>query len=93
MIWAPTWMRGTREPGRLALPAMDADASPDETSRTAPDLAAIEVDLADVELALARLDAGSYWTCEVTGKPIPDEVLNRFPTRRRLSGDRALFAS
>ena len=56
------------------------------TSPAAPvlDLAAIEADLADVEVALARLDAGTYWTCEVTGQPLPDEVMALEPTRRRL---------
>ena len=36
------------------------DTQPDESA--ALDLDAIERDLADVEVALARLDAGSYWT-------------------------------
>ena len=35
----------------------------------------IEADLADVEVALARLDAGTYWTDEVTGEPLPDGLL------------------
>ncbi len=49
----------------------------------APDLDVIEQDLADVETALARLEAGTYWTDEVTGQPIPDEVLAQRPTARR----------
>jgi len=48
------------------------------------DLDAIERDLADVEIALARLDAGTYWTDEVTGEPLPDELLVDHPTARRL---------
>lgn len=44
---------------------------------------AIERDLADVEVALARLDAGSYWTDEVTGQPLPDDLLSLRPTARR----------
>lgn len=47
------------------------------------DLAAIEADLADVEVALARLDAGTYWTCEVTGQPLSEELMAAEPTRRR----------
>lgn len=47
------------------------------------DLDAIEADLADVEVALARLDAGTYWTDEVTGEPLPDELLEARPTARR----------
>jgi RNA polymerase-binding transcription factor DksA len=47
------------------------------------DLDRIERDLADVEVALARLDAGTYWTDEVTGEPIPESVLADDPTARR----------
>jgi DnaK suppressor protein len=50
----------------------------------ARDLDAIAFDLAEVEVALARLDAGTYWTCEITGEPIPAEVLAARPTTRRL---------
>ena len=50
-----------------------------------PNLDEIERDLADVETALARLEAGTYWTDEVTGQPIPDEVLAERPTARRAS--------
>lgn len=49
------------------------------------DLDGIERDLADVELALARLDSGEYWTDEVTGASIPDEHLAEHPTARRLA--------
>ena len=49
------------------------------------DLDAIERDLADVEVALARLDAGTYWTDEVTGSPIPHDLLAVNPTARRLA--------
>lgn len=47
------------------------------------DLDGIERDLAAVETALQRLDAGTYWTDEVTGEAIPDEVLAADPTARR----------
>ena len=50
---------------------------------TVPNLDAIEQDLAEVETALARLEAGTYWTDEVTGQEIPDEVLAQRPTARR----------
>jgi RNA polymerase-binding transcription factor DksA len=49
------------------------------------DLDAIERDLADVEVALTRLDAGTYWTDEVTGDPLPQELLAADPTARRLA--------
>jgi RNA polymerase-binding transcription factor DksA len=47
------------------------------------DLDGIERDLADVEVALSRLDAGTYWTDEVTGDPLPDQLLDANPTARR----------
>ena len=47
------------------------------------DLDAIERDLADVEIALTRLDAGTYWTDEVTGAALPDDLLAQQPTARR----------
>ena len=47
------------------------------------DLDAIESDLAGVETALQRLDAGTYWTDEVTGAPIDDALLVTHPTTRR----------
>jgi RNA polymerase-binding transcription factor DksA len=43
----------------------------------------IEVDLADVETALARLDAGTYDTCEVCSAPLAEETLSVAPTSRR----------
>jgi RNA polymerase-binding transcription factor DksA len=47
------------------------------------DLDAIERDLADVEVALARLDAGTYWTDEITGADLPTDLLDEHPTARR----------
>jgi RNA polymerase-binding transcription factor DksA len=49
------------------------------------DLDAIEQDLADVEVALARLDAGTYWTDEVSGEDLPHDLLAAKPTARRLA--------
>ena len=62
----------------------------------------VEAELADVEHALRRLDEGSYGTCEVCGKAIPDERLEAMPATRlclehqaeaerevRFSGERA----
>ena len=43
----------------------------------------IETDLADVEVALARLDGGTYWTDEVTGEALPDGLLAEHPAARR----------
>jgi RNA polymerase-binding transcription factor DksA len=47
------------------------------------ELDAIERDLADVETALARLDAGTYRTCEITGDPLDESYLAANPTARR----------
>ncbi len=49
------------------------------------DLDGIEQDLADVEIALARLDAGTYWTDELTGADLPHDQLAANPTARRLA--------
>jgi len=57
--------------------------NPEPEATLAIDLDAIERDLADVEAALARLDAGTYWTDEISGEPIPDAALDRNPLTRR----------
>jgi len=64
------------------------DGPVNDTAGTAPDgagidLDRIEADLAGVETALARLDDGTYWTCEVTGAEIPADLLAADPTVRR----------
>jgi RNA polymerase-binding transcription factor DksA len=54
-----------------------------QTENTAViDLDAIERDLTDVQTALERLNDGSYWTDEVTGEPIAEDVLAAHPTAR-----------
>ncbi len=53
------------------------------TDPPALDLDRVASDLAAVETALARLDDGTYWTDEVTGEPIPDDVLDADPIARR----------
>jgi RNA polymerase-binding transcription factor DksA len=47
------------------------------------DLDAIDQDLTDVETALQRLDAGTYFVDEITGEPLSQEMLNANPTARR----------
>jgi RNA polymerase-binding transcription factor DksA len=39
--------------------------------------------LKDVEAALARLEAGTYGTCERCGEPIGDDRLEAMPAARR----------
>jgi hypothetical protein len=77
------------------VPVTDASSDPPTPPRdvvpadpgTAPapdvDLDAIERDLAAVERALERLSDGTYWTDEITGEPLPDEILAADPTARR----------
>jgi RNA polymerase-binding transcription factor DksA len=67
----------------------DVDPTEQPVTPTNVDLDRIEQDLADVETALARLEAGSYWTCEVTGAEIPDTVLAVSPTARRAAAVQA----
>ncbi|MEY4081527.1 MAG: hypothetical protein RL430_1957 [Actinomycetota bacterium] len=52
-----------------------SDTTGSQTNGTAIDLDRIEQDLADVDVALGRLEDGTYWTCEVTGAEIPAEKL------------------
>ena len=62
---------------------MSSPESTNEESTTLIDLDAIERDLADVEMALSRLDAGTYWVDEISGQALPDEVLEANPLARR----------
>jgi RNA polymerase-binding transcription factor DksA len=48
------------------------------------ELTSLEADLAGVDVALRRLDDGSYGTCEVCRAPIPDAVAAD-PLARRCS--------
>ena len=78
--------RGRTVGERITSPAMSDETTPataEPTESTVLDLDAIERDLAGVEVALARLDAGTYWTDEVTGAALPDELLAQQPTARR----------
>jgi RNA polymerase-binding transcription factor DksA len=49
----------------------------------------IEAELADVEHALERLDAGTYGLCEACGGPIGDERLRAMPAARFCVTDQA----
>ena len=54
-----------------------------ESMSDALDLDAIDQDLTDVETALQRLDAGTYFVDEITGAPLSQDLLNSNPTTRR----------
>ncbi len=62
--------------------APDAAAVADAPVDDRLDLDAIEADLAGVEVALARLSEGTYWSDEVTGQALPDDLLASSPTAR-----------
>jgi RNA polymerase-binding protein DksA len=49
----------------------------------------VEGELADVEYALQRLDAGTYGTCDACGKPIGDDRLEAMPAARFCIDDQA----
>lgn len=55
----------------------------DSVAHSAANLNQIEQDLVDVEVALSRLADGTYFTDEVTGEPIVDDVLEQNPLARR----------
>lgn len=49
----------------------------------------IDGELADVEHALQRIDAGTYGSCEACGKPIDDARLEAMPATRFCLQDQA----
>lgn len=59
------------------------DPTPDLKELGAVDLERIALDLAGVEAALARLEAGTYFVDEVTGEPLDARLLADQPTTRR----------
>lgn len=63
--------------------AVEAVSMPSITVGTPIDLDSIAADLAGVEIALDRLEDGSYWTDEVTGQALPDDLLATDPVARR----------
>ena len=74
-------------PDDVDTPDVD-DAAPNTADTAAitddVDLDAVERDLAAVEIALSRLADGTYWTDEVTGEPLTDDVLTHDPLARRV---------
>ncbi|TDT15228.1 hypothetical protein BDK89_0793 [Ilumatobacter fluminis] len=66
-------------------PQTPAPVGPDEAPDPL-DLERIGRDLDGVEAALRRLDDGTYWSDEVTGEALPDELLAADPVARRVEG-------
>jgi RNA polymerase-binding transcription factor DksA len=65
-----------------AVESADADLDTADTDLDIELLAAIEQELADVELALERLGDGSYGRCETCGGLIGDNELEVAPASR-----------
>jgi RNA polymerase-binding transcription factor DksA len=62
----------------------DHEATPEPLEPREPlDLERIERELSGVDVALRRLDDGTYWSDEITGEAIPDDVLAADPVARR----------
>jgi RNA polymerase-binding transcription factor len=55
---------------------------PRPLGEVAAELAATEAEVADVEAALGRIDAGDYGTCEVCGAALADTQLESSPAAR-----------
>jgi RNA polymerase-binding transcription factor DksA len=62
---------------------MDREPDPPPGPPAEPDLDLVERELADVEVAMDRLEDGTYWTDERTGEPLPDALLDEHPAARR----------
>lgn len=76
----------TADDVRTTAPDAVATESRGAITEPAPpplDLDAISSDLDGVETALTRLGDGTYWIDEVTGEPLPDDLLAASPTARR----------
>ena len=72
----------TGELSHLALHQADAASETFEREKDFSILDQVEAELSDVERALARLDDGSYGTCEACGCAIGDDRLEVQPAAR-----------
>lgn len=76
-------MEGVDDLGSIQPPAREGGAALDLAR-----LAAAEADLASVEGALERLDAGTWGTCGACGGAIDPADLQRRPTERACAAHR-----
>jgi RNA polymerase-binding transcription factor DksA len=60
-----------------------------ERERDISVLQRVEAQLGEIDAALARIEAGTYGTCELCGKPIGDERLEAMPAARYCLEDQA----
>jgi RNA polymerase-binding transcription factor DksA len=74
--------RGELRPAMWESNRLVTMSNVDSTSQV-PDLDHIAQELTDVETALQRLEDGTYFTDEITGATLSDELLASRPTARR----------
>lgn len=67
----------------ILLMAHDTSPNFGTTSSSPLDLAEIDTNLDAVEIALVRLENGTYFSDEITGKPLDEQLLNDNPIARR----------
>lgn len=71
--------RGTR---MTQLQALDESAQTEDDQLVSAQKAAIERVLKEIDEAFARVDAGTYGTCQGCSKPVPGERLEILPYTR-----------
>jgi RNA polymerase-binding transcription factor DksA len=60
-----------------------------ERERDTSVLQRVEAQLAEIDAALHRIDAGTYGVCELCGRPVGDERLEAMPAARYCLDDQA----
>ena len=73
---------GTDELATVDQHPADAGSETFEREKDMAILSNLEEQVSEIEKALARVDEGTYGTCEACGKPIGDERLEVVPTAR-----------
>ncbi|MHB1128669.1 MAG: hypothetical protein ACYC06_01290 [Ilumatobacteraceae bacterium] len=63
--------------------AHDTSSDSGTESVNSLDLDGIDAELDAVEIALVRLENGTYFTDEITGKPLDEHLLTNNPIARR----------
>lgn len=63
--------------------ANDTPSNRGSTSDRSLDLDEIDAQLDAVEVALVRLENGTYFTDEINGRPLDDQLLSMNPIARR----------